>query len=175
MGSSELLSHDGTFKFTIKNAKSGKSKSGNDKLTVVLVCEDEDNKGRQLIKDVAAGGNDKNGKPLVRQLGDLLLAQGTGVEKIRAIGAQGSIDLDALAQQLTGRAVFATVSADTYEGKTRSQIDNFVPVERYDADKAVGAHRKPHAVTGTIAAPTGAIAASSGAPKNGAEKIMSLL
>lgn len=176
MGSSELLTHDGTFKFTIKSARPGKAKqSGDDKLTVVLVCEDEDNKGRQVIKDVAAGGNDKNGKPKIRQLGDVLLSRGTPVEKIRAIGQSGSTDLDALAQAITGSTVFATVSADTYEGKTRSQVDNFVEAARYEADKAVGAHRKPHSLVATTAASTPASTPNGATKAAAAQSVLSLL
>jgi hypothetical protein len=170
-GSSSLLAKDGLYKCTITKMKSDKSKSGNNKFTVNLTVQDEDEKGATLIGDILLSGVDKNGSPNVRQLGDLLLSVGMSQEAIRALAPKGVIDAEAMAGNLTGKTAHVSVEAETYNGNMTSRPRNYVAPQRYTDAVAASAHRKPRkADTAFAGAPAGVTTgpATVGGKSNGA-------
>lgn len=144
MGSSSLLKQDGYYQCIVNTVKLGKSGSGNNKFVIGLTVQDADEKGAQLIADVLVSGVDKNGGLNVRKLGEFMTSMGMTQEQIRAFAGNGTQPGEAIAQQLSGKTCYASVEAETYNGTTRSKVNNFVTKQRYDDSVAANAHRKPH-------------------------------
>ncbi len=163
MGSSSLLKLDGYYGCVVNTVKLGKSGSGNNKFVIGLTVQDTDEKGAQLIADVLVSGVDKNGGLNVRKLGEFMTSMGMSQEQIRAFAGNGTQPGEAIAQQLSGKTCYASVEAETYNGTTRSKVNNFVTKQRYDDSVAANAHRKPHrAQMAFVGAPVGG--AQMGAP-----------
>jgi hypothetical protein len=163
MGSSSLLKQDGYYGCIVNTVKLGKSGSGNNKFVIGLTVQDADEKGAQLIADVLVSGVDKNGGLNVRKLGEFMTSMGMTQEQIRAFAGNGTQPGEAVAQQLAGKACYVSVEAETYNGNTRSKVNNFVTKQRYDDSVAANAHRKPHRAQMAFAgAPVGG--AQMGAP-----------
>jgi hypothetical protein len=161
IGSSSLLKLDGFYSATVTKVLMGKSSSGNNKFIVGLAVQDADEKGATLIADVLVSGQDKNGNPNIRQLGDFLNSLGMSMEQVRAFAANGTQPGDGLAQTLTGKTVYANVEAETYQNETRSRVRGYVTKQRYDDAVSANAHRKPRkADTAFSGAPAGAAQAT---------------
>lgn len=157
MGSSSLLKQDGYYGCIVNTVKLGKSGSGNNKFVIGLTVQDADEKGAQLIADVLVSGVDKNGGLNVRKLGEFMTSMGMTQEQIRAFAGNGTQPGEAVANQLAGKACYVSVEAETYNGNTRSKVNNFVTKQRYDDSVAANAHRKPHRAQMAFAgAPVGA-------------------
>jgi len=157
IGSSSLLKLDGFYSATVTKVLMGKSSSGNNKFIVALAVQDADEKGATLIADVLVSGQDKNGNPNIRQLGDFLNSIGMSMEQVRAFAANGTQPGDGLAQTLTGKTVYANVEAETYQNETRSRVRGYITKQRYDDAVSANAHRKPRkADTAFSGAPAGA-------------------
>lgn len=174
IGAGELLSHDGSFSFTIKDATLKKVGDDNkDAILLVLICQDEDNKGRQINHNCIVGGVDKKGVPMARNLGELFNALGKTKEEVRAYGAQGTLDLEKIVPALISKNVCGRVSAQEFNNKGKvqrnSQVDSLIPRQAYDDAVKTGAHRKPHSFAAAGATATGpATAAFTPAPAPGA-------
>lgn len=185
LGTSALLKQDGFYKVLLAKLVAGKSKTGNEKFTISCVVQDEDEKGQTLIADLTFGGADKNGKPMIRRLGDLLVSAGMSLDAVRALAARGQLDVDQLVPLLTGKVAHIEAEAQEYDGRMTTRVQNFVPPERYNTSVSAGAHRRPHkpvqAFTGTPAGATATALPAFGAgvampsaaaiattPKNGA-------
>lgn len=146
LGSSSLLKQDGSFKVQLTKLVPGKT-DGNDgkfKLTYVAVVQDEDEKGATLIGDILCSGKDKNGNPMIRQLGEVLLSTGSTLETIRnSLSKQTNVDLNALANALKDKIGYARVEAETYEGRTTSKVKGFITEQAFKDAVAANAHRRP--------------------------------
>ena len=180
LGSSDLLKQDGFYGVTISKITVGKSKSGNEMLTIAASVVDEDERGKNVITNVLVGGTNAKGEPNGRQFGDLLVSVGVSIDKLRAIAAQGAQDVETIAKSLVGRTAYAEVEAEEYNGRSSSKIRNFILKDRYDTSVTSNTHRKPHrAATSFAGTPAGASATSAvtmpsaaaiGAATNGAAK-----
>jgi hypothetical protein len=142
IGSSSLLKMDGFYAATITKVLMGKSSSGNNKFIVGLAVQDADEKGATLIADVLVSGQDKNGNPNIRQLGDLLNSLGMTMEQVRGFAANGTQPGEGLAQTLTGKTVYCNVEAETYNNDTRSRVRGYITQQRYADAVSANAHRK---------------------------------
>lgn len=161
LGSSDLLKHDGLFAVTISKVTFGKSKSGNEMLTIALAVVDEDERGKNIVTNVLVGGTNAKGEPNGRQFGDLLTSVGITVEKLRELAAKGPQDVEVLAGALVGRTAHAECEAEEYQGRSSSKVRNFVLKTRYETAVAANTHRKPHkAATSFAGTPAGASATS---------------
>lgn len=186
LGRSDLFSKDGIFMLAINKAVAGISnESRREKITLALSVIDDPEKqddGKTVVHTLVVGGVDKNGKPMIRQLGDLLLSIGYSVEQIKNFAAKKTIDLEALCKDTLMKGdkpvrVFGQVAAEVFTGddgtiQTSSKIQNFVAKAKYDEALAVRAHRKAHRYGNgapAAGAAAGAVAtdASLGAPATG--------
>jgi hypothetical protein len=165
-GTQDLLSEDGSFKLKITKSRYGTSKAGREMITLAFVVEDADNKGKQLIHNVVIGGDDRNGKPMIRQLGDLFHSLGKTPEEIKAYGKQGSLDIEAIVSKMEGKSLYARCAAEAYDGEKgrtiSSKVANLITKEAFEADVETGTHRKAHTYAGIDAEEM------KSAPKNGA-------
>lgn len=183
IGTSGLLKLDGFYSLTIHKVTLGRSKeAGNPKFILSTTVNDTDEKGQTIVAEVLAGGKDKNGNPLARQLGDLFHSMGLTMEQVRAMANNGQQQGEAVANMLTGKTVHALIEAETYNGNTTSRVRNFVGKTKYDDAVAANAHRKPRKAdtqyatmpatgtqTTTAAAPTiSGLTIPTAAPTNGA-------
>lgn len=161
IGTSGLLKLDGFYSLTINRVTLGKSKEAqNPKFILSTTVNDADEKGQTIIAEVLAGGKDKNGNPLSRQLWDLFHSMGYSQDQVRALAGNGAQPGDAVAAMLTGKVVHALIEAETYNGNTTSRVRNFVAKTRYEDAVAANAHRKPRkADTQYATIPTTATAA----------------
>lgn len=157
LGRSDLLSKDGTFMLAINKAVAGVAQeSKKEKITLGLSVIDDPEKqddGKSLVHTVTVGGVDKNGKPMIRQLGDLLLSIGYTVEQIKGMAGKKSLDLEKICAEVLVKKepvrVFGQVAAEVYTADdgavaTSTKIQNFVPKAKYEEAVAVRAHRKAH-------------------------------
>lgn len=157
IGTSDLFTHDGIFKMLPLRFKPTLSEGERSKGELMLLASlaadatedtaDSVNGGRKIIRNIMCGGKDKNGEPMIRQLGELLESAGWTVEQIREIAKNGSTDGEKLAvyvQNACAAGVYAEVSARSYDGKMMSEITRFVSAADYEAAKKNGAYRKPH-------------------------------
>lgn len=166
IGAGELLSHDGSFSFLIKSASVKQTGDDNkETILMVLVCQDEDNKGRQVNHNCVVGGVDKKGNPMVRNLGELFHALGKTKEEIRAAAASGTLDIEKLAPSIVGKVVHGRVTAQEFNNKGKiqrnSSVDGFITRQAYEDAVKTGAHRKPHnfaASSSATVAPAGTAA-----------------
>jgi hypothetical protein len=177
LGSSALLKQDGFYMATINKVVPGKSKeSGNPKFIFSLTVQDEDEKGQTVIGEALAGGKDKNGAPLSRQLWEVFFSMGMTQQQVQALAANGLQDAEAVATTLTGKTVFLNVEAETYNGNTSSRVRGFIAKQRYEDAKAANAHRKAHKAATSFSGPpagtqaTGGIQLPTGGVPNGAAK-----
>lgn len=175
LGSNSLLDKDGTYTGLIAKIMLTKAKDGKPMFLVQQIIDDADAKGAMLLHNVLVGGKDRNGDPLIRQLGALMTSCGFPVESIRALSANGSVNADQIVALLVGKRVFFTAEAEAYEGKLSSKIQNYVTKQAYDDAVASNAHRRPRRVNDASfsAAPAGAAAATAalpGLPAPGAAK-----
>ncbi len=157
-GSNSLMKQDGSYKATVTKVQLTKSSNGSPMFLVQQIVQDEDEKGASLLNNVMVGGNDKNGKSMIRQLGDFLQGCGTAPDVIRSLAQKGSIDGEQLASQLVGKTVHFTAEAETYEGKQTSKVKNYISKQQYDDAVAANAHRRPRAAAQSFAgAPAGVV------------------
>jgi len=167
LGKSDLLSKDGIFLLVINKAVAGtSSESKREKITLALSITEDPEKmddGKTLVHTVTVGGVDKNGKPMVRQLGDLLLSLGFSVDQIKEFAKKKNADLEDLCKKaITGKHAFGQCAAETYTAEdgqvaVSSKIQNFVPKAKYDEAVAVRAHRKAHRYTDGAPAAAGGL------------------
>ena len=194
LGQSDLLSKDGIFLLTVNKAVAGLAKdSKKEKITLALSVTDDPEKkddGKQLVQTVTCGGVDKNGKPMVRQLGDLLLSLGYSVDDIKKFAGKKTVDLEALCKdRITGKIAFGQIAAEAYTAEDgqvaiSSKIQNFVAKAKYEEALAVRAHRKAHrygdgavpahAASDGLGAPAGAVTPGNGATKPAAGDLAGL-
>jgi len=169
LGSSALLKQDGFYTATIQKVVPGKSKeSGNPKFIFSLVVQDEDEKGQTVIGEALAGGKDKNGNALSRQLWEVFFSMGMTQAQVQGLASNGMQDAEAVANTLTGKTVFINVEAETYKDNTSSRVRGFIAKQRYEDARAANAHRKPHkAATSFSGPPAGAAAGGISLPTNG--------
>lgn len=160
LGSSDLFDKDGSYKFSITKLNPSLSKDGaKDMLVGVFTSMDEDSKGKQIIHNVLCSGVDSNGKPLVRQLGELLISVGYTVEQVRSLAAGGKVKPDQLVPALTGKTCFGAIEAENYEGALTSRIKSFIPQQRYTDAVSANAHRKAHKAQASVSGGVGNTAA----------------
>lgn len=165
IGAGELLTHDGAFSFTIKAASLKQTGDDNkETILLVLICQDEDNRGRQINHNCVVGGTDKKGISMVRNLGELFNALGKTKEEVRAYGAQGSIDLEKVVPGMVNKIVHARVSAEEFNNKGKvqrnSKVDSLITRQAYEDAVKTGAHRKPYSFGAAGATATGAATAA---------------
>lgn len=179
-GGSELLPFDGIFTCKVTKITEGKAKSsGNDTLTFTLIVQDEDARGRTVLRTQAVSGVRKDGKPnvlgLIAILESAWSAEGLTDEGIQAkiqelAGKQ--LSTTELAEWLVGKEVYCEMQAQSFSGRDgrvvwTSNARNFKIKRELDDAKGVNAHRRPlpPAATAGAAAP----AAGAGTPvANGA-------
>ena len=176
IGTSALLKMDGFYAASIERVTLGKSSSGNNKLILTLAVQDADEKGQTLVSDVLVSGQDKNGNPNIRQLGDLLASLGMSMEQVRAMAGNPAAPGDAFGGQLKGKTTHVNVEAETYNGNTRSRVQGYITKQRYDDAVSANAHRKPRKADTSFAGPPAGITAAApavtvnaGAAANGAK------
>lgn len=171
--SSMLLSHDGDFCSEIVSATAGKSKSSdNYQVTLTLIVQDEDNKGKKLMSYVPYTGLDSGNppRPNAHRLFEVLDASGTTKEKFKNLEAVRQVPIETICQALVGRKLHHTARAEKYDktGVWSSKLGFFLSKERYETNKAIGAHRivLPDEARGWAANRSGGTSASTSA--NGA-------
>jgi hypothetical protein len=130
----------GSYKMVVNNLSVRKTKKGLKYLSVFLIHAEEDAKKRfNGVNGLCMlEGNDKNGKPLARQFGDFMTA--LGYDKVANKASYALLgDLDAADWKgvgvtiavsgepvdLIGKEVLVRVTADTYEGKTKTRANSF--------------------------------------------------
>lgn len=161
LGSSALLKMDGYYQTTISKIVLGKSSTGNPKFIVSMTVTDADEKGQTLLADVLVGGTDKNGNSNIRRLGDFLTSIGMSLDAVRNLSANGDVPGEALSQQLTAKTAHVEVQAETYNGETRSRVQNFIAPNRWSDAVAANAHRKPHKAQQSFMGTPAAVATTS--------------
>ena len=139
---SGLLSHNGDYLVTISSATPGISKQGNAQVAFICVIQDEDNKGITVKSWVPYAGNNKNGEPNAKRLWEVLDSAGTTQEQFAKLEGE-SMDITEVCSLLTGREAYVHCEADEYNGRWSSKIGYWVSKQRYEDQKAVGAHRTP--------------------------------
>jgi hypothetical protein len=148
-GGADCVPFDGIVKVTTTSFSTytSKAKPGEQGKPMVrwnMVIEDEDAKGMRLISHVHAGGVDRHGEPMARQLAESMVSMGTTEENIQKNAQQNAaMPLVELCEKYVGRTGYVEISADEYEGEETTRVDNWVTAERYTQAKSVGAHRKP--------------------------------
>lgn len=196
LGRSDLLTKDGIFILAINKAQASIAReSRREMLTLALTVVDDPEKqddGKSVVHHLVLGGVDKNGKPMIRNLGDLLLSIGYTVDQIKAFANKKAIDLEALCNDTLVKKdkpvrVFGQLAAEPYTAddgtvQTSSKVQNFVAKAKYEEAVAVRAHRKAHrfgdgsapaAAAGGLGAPAAGLGAPAAAAANGATKTMS--
>ena len=139
---SGLLSHNGDFTIKIVSATPGMSKKGNPQVAFVCVVQDEDNKGVTVKSWVPYSGNNKNGEPNARRLWEVLDSAGTTKEQFSNLEGK-ALEIEEVCTLLTGRDAYAHCDAEEYNGRWSSSIRYWINAQRYEDQKAVGAHRTP--------------------------------
>lgn len=168
VGTSSLLKMDGFYAATIEKVTPGKSSSGNNKLILTLAVQDADERGQTLVADVLVSGQDKNGNPNIRQLGDLLYSLGMTPEQVKGMAGTAGQPGDAFGNQLKGKVTHVNVEAETYNGETRSRVRGYIAKQRYEDAVSANAHRKPRkADTSFAGAPAGVAAPAASVTTNG--------
>lgn len=168
IGSSSLLKMDGFYAASIERVTQGKSSSGNNKLILSLSVQDADERGQSLIADVLVSGQDKNGNPNIRQLGDLLYSLGMSPEQVKAMASTAATPGEAFGNQLKGKTTHVNVEAETYNGNTTSRVRGYISKQRYEDAVSANAHRKPRKADTAIAgAPAGIATPAASVTTNG--------
>lgn len=139
-GRADILPKDGLYEGKIEKVEPMKTKTNNERLVVGVTVTDTDAEGAHLVGAALYTGTDKNGRPNIRQLGELLLASGTTLEKIRKL--KGEVDPVEVGKSLVGKIVYMDVSATTDDKGELSSNVNWSTRERYAAAKAAGTHRR---------------------------------
>lgn len=174
----DLFDKDGIYKFKLDKYEvvlSGKEGDSDRKYMAKLYwsCLDEDAKGKRAISQVLLSGTDKNGKPLFRQLIDVLVAGGFSEDKVREfIKNDGTSTVEALLKALESKynTVSFSVRRTVYENKPRTELER--PVSQDRAKKAVedGMHRTdiPASLSSALAGGTTTNLGGASAKPNGA-------
>lgn len=168
LGKSDLFPADGTFSFTVEKSVPGMTKDKTrEVINLSLAINDPDAKGLHSVHTLVVGGNDKNGKPMIRQLGDLLASTGLTQDQIRSLSAQGQAPLAAIAQKLIGKVGYGRFRAETYDANDgrgpvpSSKVENFITEAAYKEAAQTGSHRRMHnfgtGATGAAAPAAGGI------------------
>ena len=165
---SGLLTHNGDYLVKIVSATPGISKAGNAQVAFVCVIQDEDNKGVTVKSWIPYAGNNKNGEPNAKRLWEVLDSSGTSKDQFAKLEGQ-SLDIEEVCNLLTNKEAYVHCEADEYNGRWSSSVGYWINKQRYDDQKAVGAHRTPL----PAGAGTGA-AAITAAPTNGASTVTTL-
>ena len=161
LGGQDLLAKDGLYAVKVTKVVAGKTKDGSkQQLTVASVVIDEDEKGKQMITNVMCSGVDRNGKPMIRQLGDFLSSIGATTEQIRGLSSKGAVAVEAIIGRALNKTAFAQVEAETYEGVMSSKVRNWTNKQRYDEAVAANTHRKPRKADVSFSSPSGVSAGS---------------
>ena len=171
IGTSDLLSQDGIFKLNLEVAKPKQSEKGD----VMLLCafaidpaEGGADAGKRLVRNVMAGGVDKNKEPMVRQLGELLMSAGRTTDQVRTeIAGFKTSTLSKVCGFVEAevKVAYGRCRAKPYEGQLVTEIEGFVSAEEYEAAKKNGSYRKAHRPT---AGGAGAAQAAMGGAQLGA-------
>ena len=144
---SDLLTHDGLFQVRFADAEPCiAEKSRNSQFRFALIVEDADNKGRRIHTWVPYSGIDKNGKSNKERLWSVLASAGITADKRAMLAAQGSGAAEDVARIFLkdgGKIGYVEIEAELRESRWSSRVSFFVSKERYEADKALGVHRKP--------------------------------
>jgi hypothetical protein len=160
---SGLLSHNGDFLVKITTATPGISKQGNAQVTFVCIIQDEDNKGIAVKSWVPYAGNNKNGEPNAKRLWEVLDSAGTTQEQFAKLEGQ-QLDIAEVCNLLAGRDAHVNCIAEEYNGRWSSKINYWVSKQRYEDQKAVGAHRTPLPMGAGVNKQNGAAASVTAAP-----------
>ena len=131
---------------TIADAVAGKSKSSeNYQVIFTLVVSDDDNKGKKLVTYVPYTGMAKSDppRPNAHRLFEVLDSTGTTKEKREKLEAVGKMPIEQICETLKGRTCYVTARAELYDktGNWSSKAGFFLSKERYEANKAINAHR----------------------------------
>ena len=139
---SGLLSHNGDYIVKVVSATPGISSKGNAQVAFVCVVQDEDNKGITVKSWVPYAGNNKNGEPNAKRLWEVLDSAGTTKDQFAKLEGQ-SLDIEEVCNLLKDREAYVHCIADEYNGRWSSKIGYWISKQRYEDQKAVGAHRTP--------------------------------
>jgi len=144
-GGHSLLDFEGYIKVKVGEAtpEQGKKDPSKWHAKVSIVCLDDDCMGMPLISRPIYKGLDKNGKSLNRQFADFLMSIGTDIEKIHDNAkkkAKG--DAHATLAGLKDREGYVEVKWGSYEGKTTTEVANWISQEVYVKAAAVGGTRR---------------------------------
>lgn len=156
IGSADHLSHDGSFSCLVTKWNPDTAKSGKAMALAVLIVQDADNKGKQLLHNINGSGVDSNGKAMVRQFGELLYSVGFNKEQIRSLAARGLVDAEKLGQIVLDKTVYVYGETSVYQGKVKTEVKSFITKEAYEEAIKSGSARKPHRqATQQVSAPGG--------------------
>lgn len=190
-GGSPLLSRNGIFKIEFTRAEVSKSKTGNTTIDLemsVLPLSDEDpDAGQVLTKSVPCTGTVQKGRNKgdenILQLGQCLASAGWKTEDIQAIGAKGTLDLDAVCTTLLKPGKnhgYVACNARAYNGYISSDVSAFIAAPRAEKDISNKRHKQPYSLealekqaeqqNAARTAQTGAGAGGGGSTSNGVSK-----
>ena len=143
-GGSDILTHDGHYAVKIAKATAGMSKAGNAQVEFEVVVEDADNKGKRVKSWCPYTGNDRKGRPNAQRLFQVLASTGTDKSKLTAMDGK-SLAIEEVCKMLEGRIGYVEISAEkSMDGQYWNSNVRFWNVkQRYEDQKAVGAHRRP--------------------------------
>ena len=144
--SSQLLSHNGDFAVTIADAVPGKSKSSdNYQVVFTLVVQDDDNKGKKMFAYVPYTGMARSDppRPNAHRLFEVLDSSGTTKDKFQKLSQVGKMDISQICDALKNKVAYVNCKADKYEktGNWSSKPNFFMTKDRYEANRAINAHR----------------------------------
>lgn len=148
-GKRDLFTSDGLFKTKINNYQLQEAK-GDKRLMIVVsleVIDDATDTGKNTVHNIVVGGVDKNGKAMIKQLGDCLASCGVPDADIqKQLGPAGRVSIGALLTKINFIQMqpIIEVQYDEYEGNAQSAVRNFVVPEVFAKAKAANAHRRPH-------------------------------
>jgi hypothetical protein len=158
----DLFEKDGIYEFQLAKYDvqlSGKDGDSDRKYMAVLhwTCLDEDAKGKKAISRALLSGVDSNGKPLFRQLIDVMVAGGFEEGKVQEYikgGQKVSVESLLKALETKYNKAHFEVKRTVYEGKPRTDLARPVAKDKAKKAKEDGMHRFD--IPATIAAGGGA-------------------
>jgi len=141
---SDLVTHDGHYAVKIVKAEAGLSKAGNAQVAFECIIEDDDEKGKRVKSWVPYAGTDKKGRPNAQRFFQVLTSAGT--EKDKLLGLDGKqMPIEDVCKSLEGKVAYVEIATEkSYDGMYwNSNIRFWNTKQRYEDQKAVGAHRRP--------------------------------
>lgn len=152
---SDLLPKDGDFEFECTAIEEGESGNKNKKFVMTLIATDEDAQGNRIVKHVPVSGKRTDGKLNVLQLKEALFSLYSGVvetedeaiSKVNALLGK-KVGSEKLMGAMKGKKFWGTCHAQQFERDNgsigwSSSLDSWISKQKYDARKAIKAHRKP--------------------------------